>query len=209
MTPDYQRYLELGLPCWSGESGGDADPIFRHEVRAEYDPGVFEQVRFGAVVGWQANARWWLDTAGRLPPGALRASGLLDVEHQAGGHRCNPWFCVGLPVRILPDRVPLAAALCRDHFHSQGGYLSNSGDPYDAHWLTAYKARVRQAGLTVDDDLARRNFMEAVYPLDATDGNFRALLVDPQGVRTRMQPILDAGAPGVPAAIFILAENSD
>jgi hypothetical protein len=212
IPPDYQRYLDLGIPQWSiGDEGPLRDRVFSGCVEVEYGQGApTSTIRFGAFVGWQLNYRRWLEMAETLPAGAIAATGLLDMEHQAGGLSCIPWFCHGLPVVIHADYLAFAAGICRNHYHVCNGYLDGE-ESYTAPLLRAYLERMRAAGLDVDCDMSRHgcSFMEAVYPMEGSDRNLRRFLADPQTALKRLAPILAFPGMREKLRIFLLCDNCD
>ena len=208
MPPNYQAYLDLGIPPWTSQAG----PLLPQSVTADYGEGVLEKVHYGAFLGWCENYRWWIEIGRHLSPGLLGKIGLVDVEHQAGGHSCIAWLCVGLPVKISSDMLGFAAELVRDHYHALGGHLDgNRGDAHDAESRLAYRKRLASVGLSADLDLtiSGYRFMESVYPIDATDRNLKRFLAQPGQALGALGPVLAVEGAREKLAMFLLAENSD
>jgi hypothetical protein len=200
-----ESFLRLELPFeHTGDDGPVRECIFRYCVVADYN-GQPVEVRFGALLGWAESMDWWVGLANRLFLPSLGHLGLIDLEHQAGGHSCQPWFCMAAPVGLKDAAVPFVGELCRYYFHAHGGWMV----PRYVNVDQEYRDRINSFGLTANCLTDRRDLMESVYPMDATDQNLVALLSEPSASLATLAPLLlDANARSQ-LRMYIIADNSD
>jgi hypothetical protein len=196
------------IPQWSTwEEGPVRDRAFPYSTEADYQ-GQPCVIRYGAFLGWRFPPEDLDMAIASLPIGALSRLNLLDIEHQGGGHMCIVDFWIARPVKITTRYHQFVANLCRDYFHAKSGYLSRGTEQEVAD----YRARCAAVGLTAERVFNNGHadaFRESIYPLDATDSNLQAFVVDPLGAMSALRPLLDNERLRQMLRLVVLADNSD
>lgn len=202
-TPLFLRF-ELPFETTDDDDGLIRESVCPYSVAADYDGNPYE-VRFGALLGWAESMDWWVSLAQRTSLPSLPHLGLIDFEHQAGGHSCNPWFCVTAPVRLREPAVSFVGDPCSYYFHSHGGWMV----PRYVNVDQEYWDRLKRSGLTANCLIHRRDLMESVYPMDATDQNLATLLLEPSACLAKLAPLVSDATARNQLRIYVIADNSD
>lgn len=105
-------------------------------------------------------------------------------EEQCGGHSCNQFPAAVLPLQIMPQKHGMLESIADEAFEPRSlDYFNCAGDEEQKRVRLNYQSYVISLGLTCSDENALL-LTQALYPLDATGANLRALTTEQTDLRS-------------------------
>ena len=184
--------------CW-GIRTGFALQVFNVYPR-------ISDILCGAFIGWEEDLDWWRAALNVVPHEVITRARIQVAHHQNSGTACRPFVGQLTTAAVAEGMMVPIIELCRHYYKSNSGSCTFPDKNYP-EIAEQYRTRIGSIGLTADH--LHGEIREGIYPLDASEANFRKLLANPSDA-DRLSEIVATYPPAMKRMrLFILADNSD